>query len=66
MNMLGVGTPYGLMYLVFQKGYAASFFGFQQVESIEAWVPLFLFTIVFGLSMDLLGLFDSLQIHCFL
>ena len=52
MNMLGVGTAYGLMYLVFEKGYAASFFGFQQVESIEAWVPLFLFTIVFGLSMD--------------
>ena len=52
MNMLGVGTAYGLMYLVFEKGYAINFFGFQQVESIEAWVPLFLFTIVFGLSMD--------------
>ena len=52
MNMLGVGSAYGLMYLVFERGYGADFFGFQQVESIEAWVPLFLFTIVFGLSMD--------------
>ena len=52
MNLLSVGAAYGLMVLVFQHGIGASFFGFQQVERIEAWVPLFMFAILFGLSMD--------------
>jgi len=52
MNLLSVGAAYGLMVLVFQHGYLANFFGFQQVERIEAWVPLFMFAILFGLSMD--------------
>ncbi len=52
MNLLSVGAAYGLLVLVFQKGYGAGVLGFQQVESIEAWVPLFLFTVLFGLSMD--------------
>ncbi len=52
MNLLSVGAAYGLVVLVFQKGYGASFLGLQQVEVIEAWVPLFLFSILFGLSMD--------------
>ncbi len=38
--------------MVFQKGVGADLLGFQQVESIEAWLPLFLFSILFGLSMD--------------
>jgi putative drug exporter of the RND superfamily len=52
MNLLSVGAAYGLMVLVFQEGIGAELFGFQQVESIEAWLPLFLFSILFGLSMD--------------
>jgi RND superfamily putative drug exporter len=52
LNLLSVGAAYGLMVLVFQEGLAADLFGFQQVESIEAWLPLFLFSILFGLSMD--------------
>jgi uncharacterized membrane protein YdfJ with MMPL/SSD domain len=52
LNLLSVGAAYGLMVLVFQHGVAADFFGFQEVETIEAWVPLFLFAVLFGLSMD--------------
>ena len=52
MNLLSVGAAYGLLVLVFQKGVGAHLFGFQQVDSIEAWVPLFLFSLLFGLSMD--------------
>jgi RND superfamily putative drug exporter len=52
LNLLSVGAAYGLMVLVFQHGVAADFFGFQQVDTIEAWVPLFLFAVLFGLSMD--------------
>ena len=52
MNLLSVGAAYGLMVLVFQKGYLAGLFGFQQVDTIEAWIPLFLFSVLFGLSMD--------------
>ncbi len=52
MNLLSVGTAYGLMVLVFQKGVATDLLGFQHAESIEVWVPLFLFAILFGLSMD--------------
>ena len=52
MNLLSVGAAYGLMVLVFQKGVGADIFGFQQVETIEAWLPLVLFAILFGLSMD--------------
>jgi putative drug exporter of the RND superfamily len=52
MNLLSVGAAYGLMVLVFQKGVGASLLGLTQVETIEAWVPLFLFSLLFGLSMD--------------
>ncbi len=52
MNLLSVGAAYGLMVLVFQKGYLHTFFGFQQTPTIEAWVPIFLFCVLFGLSMD--------------
>ena len=38
--------------LVFQEGVGADLLGFQQVDTIEAWVPLFLFSVLFGLSMD--------------
>ncbi len=52
MNLLSVGAAYGILVLVFQKGYGASLFGFEQVSTIEVWLPIFLFTILFGLSMD--------------
>ena len=52
MNLLSVGAAYGLLVLVFQEGVGNELFGFQQVDTIEAWVPLFLFAVLFGLSMD--------------
>jgi RND superfamily putative drug exporter len=52
LNLLSVGAAYGLLVLVFQHGVGADFFGFQTVDVIEAWVPLFLFSVLFGLSMD--------------
>ncbi|MGH2559617.1 MAG: MMPL family transporter [Thermomicrobiales bacterium] len=52
MNLLSVGAAYGLIVLVFQKGYAADFLGFQQTPAIETWIPTFLFAVLFGLSMD--------------
>ena len=52
MNLLSVGATYGLLVLVFQKGIGADLLGFQRAEVIDAWLPLFLFTILFGLSMD--------------
>jgi RND superfamily putative drug exporter len=52
MNLLSVGASYGLIVLVFQKGIGNKLFGFQQVDVIESWLPLFLFALLFGLSMD--------------
>ena len=40
------------MVLVFQKGWGVDLLGFQQTAVIDAWIPLFLFTVLFGLSMD--------------
>ena len=52
MNLLSVGATYGLLVLVFQKGVGTDLLGFQHAEVIDAWIPLFLFSILFGLSMD--------------
>jgi RND superfamily putative drug exporter len=52
LNLLSVGAAYGLMVLVFEKGVGAGLFGFSQVDRIEAWVPLVMFSMLFGLSMD--------------
>jgi RND superfamily putative drug exporter len=57
MNLLSVGAAYGAVTLVFQKGVGIGFFNslgfqFQQAEGIEPWLPLFLFSVLFGLSMD--------------
>ncbi|HEU0041918.1 MAG TPA: MMPL family transporter, partial [Jiangellaceae bacterium] len=52
LNLLSVGAAYGLLVLVFQNGVGADLLGFQTVDTIEAWVPLFLFSVLFGLSMD--------------
>ncbi len=52
LNLLSVGAAYGLLTLVFLDGHGASLFGFQHTSVIDAWVPLFLFSVLFGLSMD--------------
>ena len=52
MNLLSVGTAYGLLVLVFQKDVGTELLGFQHAEVIDVWIPLFLFSILFGLSMD--------------
>jgi RND superfamily putative drug exporter len=52
LNLLSVGAAYGLLTLVFLQGDGAGFFGFEHVHQVDAWVPLFLFSVLFGLSMD--------------
>ncbi|MDA0270805.1 MAG: MMPL family transporter, partial [Chloroflexi bacterium] len=52
MNLLSVGAAYGVIVAIFQWGWGADLLGFQTVDAIEAWLPLFMFTILFGLSMD--------------
>jgi RND superfamily putative drug exporter len=52
MNLLSVGAAYGLVTLVFQHGYATGILGFTQVEHILVWLPLLMFCVLFGLSMD--------------
>jgi RND superfamily putative drug exporter len=52
VNLLSVGASYGILVLVFQKGVGTDLLGFTQVERIDSWVPIFLFSVLFGLSMD--------------
>jgi len=52
LNMLSVGAAYGILVLVFQDGVGAGLLGFREAPVIESWLPLFLFAILFGLSMD--------------
>ncbi|HEX2103162.1 MAG TPA: MMPL family transporter [Solirubrobacteraceae bacterium] len=52
LNLLSVGAAYGVLVLVFQKGWGESLLGFESTGAIEPWLPLFLFVILFGLSMD--------------
>jgi putative drug exporter of the RND superfamily len=52
LNLLSVGAAYGLITLVFQDGHLAWLLGVSTSGSITAWVPLFMFVFLFGLSMD--------------
>jgi uncharacterized membrane protein YdfJ with MMPL/SSD domain len=52
LNLLSVGAAYGVLVLVFQHGWGESLLGFKSTGAIEPWLPLFLFVILFGLSMD--------------
>jgi putative drug exporter of the RND superfamily len=52
LNLLSVGAAYGLMVLVFQKGIGNELFGLRETEAVSTWAPLFLFSVLFGLSMD--------------
>lgn len=52
LNLLSVGAAYGILVAVFQNGWGASLVGAEGVGAIISWLPLFLFVILFGLSMD--------------
>ena len=52
MNLLSIGAAYGFVVAVFQWGWLSDVFGIGQPAPIEAWVPMMLFAILFGLSMD--------------
>ena len=52
LNLLSVGAAYGILKLVFQDGHGEKLLGFESVGGITSWLPLFLFVILFGLSMD--------------
>ena len=52
LNLLSTGAAFGLMVAVFQNGWGADFLGLPQVDGIAPWIPLFLFAVLFGLSMD--------------
>lgn len=52
LNLLSVGAAFGVLVLVFQNTWAESLLGFHSVGGIMGWLPLFLFVILFGLSMD--------------
>ena len=52
LNLLSVGAAYGVMVWIFQYGHLQSVLGFKSIGSIVSWMPLFLFVVLFGLSMD--------------
>jgi uncharacterized membrane protein YdfJ with MMPL/SSD domain len=52
LNLLSVGAAYGLLVLVFQHGWGESLLDFRSTGAITSWLPLFLFVVLFGLSMD--------------
>ena len=52
MNLLSVGAAYGAITFVFGHAFMADLLGFRQVDSISAWLPLLMFCVLFGLSMD--------------
>ena len=52
LNLLSVGAAYGVLVAVFQWGWGESLLGFQSNGGIASWLPIFMFVILFGLSMD--------------
>jgi uncharacterized membrane protein YdfJ with MMPL/SSD domain len=52
LNLLSVGAAYGVLVLVFQHTWAESLLDFDSTGAITSWLPLFLFVVLFGLSMD--------------
>jgi RND superfamily putative drug exporter len=52
LNVLSVGAAYGLMVLIFQDGHLQALLGFSAYGGITPWLPLFMFVMLFGLSMD--------------
>jgi anti-anti-sigma factor len=52
LNLLSVGAAYGVLVWVFQYGNLEGLLGFESIDGIVSWLPLFLFVLLFGLSMD--------------
>jgi len=52
LNLLSVGAAYGVLKLIFQDGHLQSMLGFTSYGGIVPWMPLFMFVLLFGLSMD--------------
>ncbi|HET6686075.1 MAG TPA: MMPL family transporter, partial [Jiangellaceae bacterium] len=52
MNLLSVGAAYGILVAVFQWGWGSSLLGVGREGPIDAWIPMMLFAVIFGLSMD--------------
>ncbi|MFL5924492.1 MAG: MMPL family transporter [Gaiellaceae bacterium] len=52
LNLLSVGAAYGLLVVVFKWGIGSDVLGLYEFSQIEAWIPIFLFAMLFGLSMD--------------
>jgi RND superfamily putative drug exporter len=52
LNLLSVAAAYGVIVAMFQWGWGQSLLGFTSVHAISSWLPLFLFVVLFGLSMD--------------
>jgi putative drug exporter of the RND superfamily len=52
LNLLSVAASYGALVLIFQHGWGASLIGANSTGGITSWLPLFLFVVLFGLSMD--------------
>lgn len=52
LNLLSVGAAYGVLVLIFQQGHLQSLLGFTSIGGVINWLPLFLFVVLFGLSMD--------------
>jgi uncharacterized membrane protein YdfJ with MMPL/SSD domain len=52
LNLLAIGATYGLVVIVFKYGIGSGLLGLYQFDQVEAWIPIFLFAMLFGLSMD--------------
>jgi RND superfamily putative drug exporter len=52
LNLLSVGAAYGMLVLAFRWGAGSTLFGLYQYPQVEGWIPIFLFAMLFGLSMD--------------
>ena len=52
LNLLSVGAAYGMLVVVFRWGVGSSVLGLYQIGQVEGWIPIFLFAMLFGLSMD--------------
>jgi uncharacterized membrane protein YdfJ with MMPL/SSD domain len=52
LNLLSVGAAYGLVTWIFQEGHLEGLLGFESTGAVTSWLPLFLFVVLFGLSMD--------------
>jgi uncharacterized membrane protein YdfJ with MMPL/SSD domain len=52
LNLLSVGAAYGVLVWIFQDGHLQSLLGFKSNHAIVSWMPLFMFVVLFGLSMD--------------